>query len=105
MSWTRSPLSFNDVRDMFDRALSSEKGIKVREHSRAEVVSLRARFNYYRKTNRKDNADTYPKEHPLHNTSVYDVLILRIPPRGAPDEFTLYIERRDASNYDVEEIK
>jgi hypothetical protein len=98
-------MSFNDIRDMFDRALNSAKGIKVRQNTRSEAVSLRARFNYYRKLNRQENAGTYPKEHSLHNASVYDTLILRIPPKGAPDELILYIEHRFASDYDVEEIK
>jgi hypothetical protein len=105
MSWNTSPLSFRDVRDMFDRALKSEKGITVRQDTRAQVVSLRARFNYFRKMDRKENASTYPADHPLHNTSAYDALILRIPPRGSPDELILYIEQRNASNYDVKEIE
>lgn len=104
MNWNKSPLAFEDVRDAFDRALAAERGIKITCETRAEVVRLRSRFNYFRKMNRADNKTTYPEGHRLHNNSAYDELILRIPPKGTPEETALFIEHRSMENMKIEEL-
>lgn len=104
MSWSRSPLAFSDVEELFERALAAPNGIKIAQSSRSAAVVLRSRFNYYRKLNRKANADTYPRDHTLHGASAYDTLVLRIPPAGAPDEHVLYIEPRRAGSFMVEDL-
>ena len=104
MSYNKSPLAFDDVRDIFDRALDSQKGLRIPCASRSAAITLRSRFNYFRKANRKDNADMYPSDHSLHGKSMYDKLSLRVPPKGAPDEHVLYIELHTSSSLTVEEI-
>lgn len=96
MSFNKSELAFEDVEDAFEKALSSEKGIRIPCASRGVAVTLRSRFNYYRWLNRKHNSETYPKDHPMWNRSAYDKLILRLPPKGSPEEAILYIEPRAA---------
>jgi len=36
--------------------------------------------------------------------SVFDKLVLRIPPKGAPDENYLYLEKRSAALFEIEEL-
>jgi len=40
----------------------------------------------------------------MHGASVYDSLVLRIPPKGTPEETILYIEPRSIEDFNIEEI-
>ena len=104
MSYNKSPLAFDDIREAFERALNAERGIRITCVSRGAATILRARFNYFRWMNRKENAHTYEPDHPMWNRSVYDRLVLRIPPKGSPEEAVLYIEPRLVSSLSIEEI-
>lgn len=104
MSYNKSILAFDDVREVFEQALASPKGIRITCENRAAATILRSRFNYYRKMDRSENGRTYPTEHPMWNKSSYDKLVLRIPAKGSPEERVLFIEPRSASNLTVEEI-
>lgn len=104
MSYNKSPLAFDDIAEAFERALASPKGIRIPCTSRGAAINLRSRFNYMRKVNRIDNRRTYPPDHPMHGHSIYDKLILRIPPRESPDGATLYIEQRTIESMNIEEI-
>lgn len=105
MSWNTSLLAFDDAREALDRAVASDKGIKINCASHGLAVSLRSRFNYYRKQDRAANRKTYGPEHPKHNTSVYDTLVLRIPHKTESDANVLYIEKRSANDFNIEDIK
>ena len=102
--YSRSPLAFDDLRQVFQRAMEAERGIRVVCKSRSEAIITRSRMNYLRKMDRKENALTYQSDHPLHMRSAWDKLVLRIPPKGSPDENTIYVERRTADNLVIEEI-
>jgi hypothetical protein len=103
MSHNKSYLAFDDVREIFDRALIAPKGVHVSLPTRGKAVATRSRFNYFRLLDREENGKTYEKDHPMYNRSAYDKLVLRIPPKGAPDENILYIEPHSALNYIVKE--
>jgi hypothetical protein len=105
MGFNRSPLAFDDVRELFERALASPKGIRVVCVSRSEAIVRRGRFNYFRKLNRRESMDVYERGHPMHGKSPYDRLVLRVPPKGAKDEHVLYVEPRSTEDFLVEEIK
>lgn len=104
MSWSKSPLAFKDIEQTFARALETPKGIKINCPSYGAAINLRSRFNYHRKMSRKQNAEIYPSGHYMHGHSLYDVLVLRVPHKFAPDAATLYIEHRSDENFDIEEI-
>lgn len=104
MNWNKSPLAFGDVRDAFERALNAERGIKITCASHGEAIILRSRFNYYRKLDRADNRNTYPEDHPLHGSSAYDRLVLRVPPKGAPDDTAVFIEPRKVEDLAIEDL-
>lgn len=92
MSFNKSPLAFDDAREILERALNSTKGIRIPCTSRGTAIVLRARLNYFRKLDRGENTKIYEASHPLWKKSVYDKLMLRIPAKGEPDENILYIE-------------
>lgn len=100
----KSVNAFNDARELLDRALATPKGIKIACGSRQAATVLRARCNYFRKIDREENKKTYEEGHHLNGASAYDVLALRIPPKGAEGDSVLYIEPRLASQLEVEEI-
>lgn len=104
MSYNKSLLAFDDIREAFEKALSAPKGIRISCSSRGAAVILRSRFNYYRKLDREQNGKTYETDHPMWNRSPYDKLVLRIPPKNEPEANTLYIEPRSIGDLFIEEI-
>ena len=104
MAYNRSPLSFDDIREAFERAINSPKGISIECKDRGAAVVLRSRFNYLRTLDRQENMKTYTAEHPMWNRSVYDRFVLSIPPKGDPQEHVLFIRPRSAEDLDIKEL-
>lgn len=102
--WNKSPLAFEDVREIFNRALESERGITIKCKTRSEAITLRSRMNYLRKVDRKENAVTYQSDHPMYMRSIWDKYLLRLPPKGAPDETTIYVMVRTIDELHIEDI-
>jgi hypothetical protein len=105
MSFNKSEMAFDDLRPHLDRALGSERGIKIICENYAQAIVLRARFNYYRKLDRQSNSKTYPEDHPLHGHSIYDRIVLRVPKKGADNDHCVFLEKRMFDTWTVEEIK
>ena len=105
MSYNKSPLAFEDIREAFERALAAPKGIRIPCSSRGAAINLRSRFNYLRKISRAENRQIYDSSHPMYGKSMYDKLILRIPGRNEPDAAVLYIEPRSIEDFIIEEIQ
>lgn len=104
MSFNKSPLAFDDVREILDKALASPRGIMIPCSTRGAAVALRVRLNYYRKMDRTQSRETYTRDHPMHGRSAYDKLVLRIPAKDTKDEKILFIEQRTAENFEIVEI-
>lgn len=104
MSYNKSPLAFDDVREAFEKALTSTRGVKILCASRGAAVVLRSRFNYFRKIHRCESRSIYTPDHPMWGKTPYDRLALRIPPKGADDQHILYIEHHSVENLEIEEI-
>lgn len=105
MSYNRSSLAFDDIREAFERALAAPRGIRIVCKDRGAAFVLRSRFNYFRKLDRDENKRTYDLEHPMHAKSPYDRLVLRIPPKFDVEEHILYIEPRSVEALEIEEIQ
>lgn len=101
----QNPSLFEEIKEAFERALGTPKGIRIPCANRSAATRLRHRFNRFRKLDRQDNAAVYPAGHPLHKRSVYDNLCLRIPPKGDVDETFLYIEPHILGTLTIEEIE
>lgn len=104
-SFNKSLLAFRDLPDIFQRALDSEKGIKITCKNHAEAMSLRTRLHYYRRKDKERNALTYPPDHILHSASVWDALICKVPPRGTSEDNVLRIVPRTIDHLIIEPIE
>lgn len=78
MPLPKSISAYGDCRDALDRALESERGIKIECETSGMAIRLRHRMNSFRSRDRQTNSKTYEATHPMHNASAYDKLILRI---------------------------
>lgn len=75
---SRSMLAYEDVKEVFNRALESEKGLLIKYHDEAAAKRFIFRGNAYRALCRAENTRVYPEEtHPMHGRTVYDTLSLR----------------------------
>ena len=104
MSWSKSPLSFDDVRSTLQRALDTPKGIRIKFPTAGAAITFRQRCNHFRQADRKANRGTYAPDHPLHSASAYDELVLTIPKKGSPGDNVLSILKRAAVEFEIEEI-
>jgi hypothetical protein len=103
--FNKNPLAFDDVKDILNRALDSESGIKITCKNHAEAMSLRIRIHYYRKIDKDLNAVTYPPEHALHSVSIWHRLVCQVPKKGAPDDNVLRITKRTTDHLIIEPIE
>lgn len=103
----RSKFQFDDLRQLFDKAIESERGIDIRQKSSPAAMAFRHRLNSFRVNDRNDNAQIYPVGDPLHGASVYDAIVIRVVEvPGHPDgNWVCRMEKRTADNYSIEEIK
>lgn len=69
MSTTANTLS---PQDLFERAESSEKGVRVRVETLRAAHAIRFRLYKFREQQRKKNAKIYPADHNLWNKTVWD---------------------------------
>ena len=102
--FNKSAFAFDDLREVFEKALTATKGIRVVCKNRSDAIVTRSRMNYLRKMDRRENGVTYQSDHPMYMRSAWDRLVLRVPPRGHPDEAVIFVEKRTAANLIIEEI-
>ncbi len=102
MPFSNSIFSYADVRELLDRALTSERGMRVRVNKPGAVHNLRQRMNYFRKLDRRENTKIYAESEPLHGRSQYDSLIFR----AGQDEKGAYVDvvKGSADNFETEEL-
>lgn len=104
MGSSKSLFAYEDIRQALDKALEAKKGIKIIFETNGQAFGARHRFNQFRSMDRRENARIYPEDHKMHNRTQYDVLRLRLPKKGAPDDNVLFIEKRGADDFKIEEI-
>lgn len=76
MTHATSILAYPDVKDVLDRALQSERGVKLQFDTSREAERFKARACMFRVLVRRENAKIYEIAHSLHGRSVYDCLII-----------------------------
>lgn len=110
MGVNSSPLAQEDIRQALDRALETEKGIKITFRSgsakanSATATYTRSRMHKLRAMDRKNNAQIYVKDHPMHNTSIWDgIIISKNDNEDGSSE--LLLTKSDLSKFEVEDIK
>ncbi len=109
MTVSTSSLSYDDIFELFDRADADGHGVRVvfdkyenLTDNRGDAFQLRIRINYARKIDRANNAKLYPKDHPLHGRSKYDIYSASI--RDVGNEAHLYLEKRNLNRLKIEDL-
>lgn len=74
MPMSENTATYQDVRDILDQAMESERGVRVPCDSENYATHLVMRCNQFRKLDRRENKLTYPEGHIMHGKSPYDVL-------------------------------
>lgn len=103
MGTSPSRLSYSDCFELMDAAIEDARGKRVKVRSKGEGNHLRVRLHTARNIDRKDNASTYPEDHPLHGRSTYDSLTVTI----QSDKFGtwwVYLERSDTKIHEAESL-
>lgn len=102
MGFSEKIAAYPDVEALFDRALASERGLVLTFSTEAEATLNAGRMNAYRVRLRRENAKTYPADHPLHGTSPYEGLMVR---RDPTNRCLVKIEKLTVERFNVEELK
>lgn len=104
MSLPTSRLSYKDCFDLYDKALESERGVRVRMPDPNYANFFRMRMHKARSIVRDENRLIYELGQPLHGCSEYDPLVLKIRIEEGGDCW-LYLEKVDAIVMEVEPIE
>lgn len=98
MTQSTSQLSFEDVRGIFDRALASEKGIRVTQTSPGQAIHMRQRLYRFRAADRKQSMQIYAKGDSGFGVSAYDSLIVKV------EGNCVFILPADSATLEIEEL-
>ena len=94
MSLNKSLTAYPDIQANMDRALASEKGIKITFTDPKDTKRYLQRANFFRKLQRDKNKLLYPDPgHQYHHESIYDALIIRM----SKDRLTIFFEKAETS--------
>jgi hypothetical protein len=91
--------AYPDVAELLDKALTSEKGLKLTFSTDAEATINAGRMNHYRSRLRRENAKTFPPGDHRHNTTPYEGLMIKR--RGN----IIMIEKLSMERFNLEELK
>lgn len=84
--------------ELWQKALESERGIKVNCASNADALALRHRLYYARQAQCRLHRKAYPSDHPQHGRSFYEELTVKV------SDNILTIEKVANIQFDVEEL-
>lgn len=99
-----SRIAYTQYFEVFDKALSSPKGVRLAFTNRSSAMFYVARLHAARDIDRKSNISTYDKGHPLHGCSGYDILVCRQPRLSDDGQWWVYVERNDQIKPFIEDI-
>lgn len=102
MAVSTSRIAFSDCFDLMEKAITDEKGIRVKFASYDDAFNFRLRIHKARQIDRIDNQESYPEGHQLHGRSVYDELTCKI--RSFNGGAWLRIERLTAREFEIESL-
>lgn len=109
MTTSTSRLAYDDIFELLDRAVADGVGVRIKFDKRSniyenfgEAIQFRVRIHTARQIDRKDNAALYPREHPLHGRSQYDIYRASI--RTESEEVYIYLEKRSLDRLKIEDL-
>lgn len=92
MTISTSHASYSDCYSVMDQAIADPNGIRISFLSRAEAIFFRMRCHQARAIDRRRSKEVYvDPTHPMHGTSLYDKIVLRIYP--IDEVVWLYLEQ------------
>lgn len=100
MGYNTSITSYPDIRAALDKALESEKGVRLRFPDAKAAMTFKGRVHSLRYLDRRENRKIYPLGDPMHGHSVYDPLMVK-----SEDANTVAIVKLDGVSFDLEEIE
>jgi hypothetical protein len=100
MAYAASINAYPDIRAVLDKALASEKGLRLTFATPEEAITFKGRVHSYRYKERKENRKVYPEDHPLHGHSAYDPLMVK-----TESPTVVKIIRLENQDYNIEELE
>jgi hypothetical protein len=103
-------MSYQDVYDIFNRALEDPKGIRLPYDNYTDAKYFQMRMHQARVIDRKENAKIFPPGDVLHGQSQYDVLQVKlvgpVDDEHSPTGSTtfVYVEPKDKNIPDIESL-
>ena len=101
MSQINSLRAYTDCQKLFEAALADPKGARCRIGTYESSMNMRTRMNYFRKLDREANEGTYPADHPMHGTSIFDPYVVRLLP-DEDGEWWVYVQPRAPDDMVIE---
>src|SRR5262249_5762169 len=103
MTLSNSLMSYQDCLEAMDQAMEDPKGGRVRFDTQSAALAFHARCHQARKLDREKNCLVYEDPaHPQHNSSAYDILVLREKTDG--ENWYIYLEKLDPTSIEVEPL-
>lgn len=87
-------MSYTDCYEIFDKAQSDPKGIRIPFNTEGEARHYQMRLHNARAVDRRENTKIYDKGHQLYGQSAYDILQVRLR-QGEDFTWFVYIEPKD----------
>lgn len=78
MSQINSLKAYTDCRELYEAALADPKGARAKLGTQDACINMRTRMHYFRKLDREANGRTYPVDHTMHGTSIYDPYVVQM---------------------------
>ena len=100
MAYNTSITSYVDIRSALDKALESEKGVRLRFPDHKAAMTFKGRVHQLRFLDRKENRKVYPEGDPMHGRSAYDPLMVK-----TEDPCTVAIVKLEGVEFDLEDIQ
>lgn len=102
MVTSTSRLSYDDCFTLFEQAIHDSHGTRIKFKDREAAWHFRIRFHTARAIDRRENKSIYTPGHRLYGCSIYDPIVIQL--RTIKGETWLYLTKRDASHFEVENL-
>lgn len=99
MSYNTSITSYVDIRGAADKALASEKGVRLRFPDERAALTFKGRFHSLRSLDRKENKKIYTEGDAMWGRSAYDPLMIK-----TVEPTVVAIIKLEGVEFEVEEI-
>lgn len=104
MTTSSTITAYEDMRTVSERAINSERGIRMKFPSRGAAVHFRQRLYKFRTLDREASKRVYDKGENAWGTSPYDGLFCTISEKDEEGNYFVLIQKRSAGAMEIEEL-